>query len=62
MYILLIFSLYWMTLEIILRRFFWHQVPTPIPSWFVYALIMLNFAAIPYLIRPLVDARKLGRS
>lgn len=61
-YVLLFISLYWMTAEILLRRYLWQQIPTPLPVWFVYALIVLNLGLIPYFVKPLVDARKQGRS
>lgn len=35
-------ALGFLTLEILFRRLVWHQVPTQVPAWFVYGLLVLN--------------------
>ena len=58
--------LYFMTAEILLRRLVWKQIPTPLPGFFVYLLILLNLALLPYLMKPvlrrLAGGKKPGRN
>ncbi len=61
-YTLLVMVLYFLTFEIIIRRLVFHQIPTPVSSLVVYALLAVNLGLIPYFIKPLVGGRKLGKN
>ena len=48
---LFLFLLTFLTVEILVRRLFWHQIPTQIGPGLVYALVVLNIALISWRVR-----------
>lgn len=50
-YSVCLFCLVFMTAEILVRRWYWNQVPTQLPSFWVYTLVLVNLLSLPYLLK-----------
>jgi len=40
----------WLTAEILVRRWVWHQVPTQVPTGVVYATVAVNVGVLMWMV------------